>query len=198
MGTKIVMNGFLTWGAHSIWHPTKISSNHMRVSMEKMWPWQTILHVRWSGLECENENFWWNGENLDKCETCSGFEKASYIFGTLDKIGCRITCEVGVIKIARGSHLVMKGKMNGIFYALESSTVTSRPNRPFVTTHRDCRLAPQTNTSLSSALRLHSCAPRKTSQEVTHSKIALHRARLTMEFLANAFPRKEDEPCWYE
>src|SRR5690348_16423185 len=41
--------------------------------------------------------------------------------------------------------------------------VTPRPLRPLVTTHRDCRLAPQTNTSPSSALWPHSCAPEKTS-----------------------------------
>ena len=68
--------------------------------------------------------------------------------------------------------------------------VTPRPNGPPVTTHEDCRLAPQTNTSLSSALWPHSCAPRKTSQEVTHPKIAPHQARLTVEFLANELPWK--------
>ena len=66
--------------------------------------------------------------------------------------------------------------------------VTPRPLGPPVTTHGDCRLAPQTNTSLSSALWPHSCAPRKTSQEVTHPKIAPHQARLTVEFLANGLP----------
>ena len=66
--------------------------------------------------------------------------------------------------------------------------VTPRPNGPPVTTHADCRLAPQTNTSLSSAHWPHSCAPGKTSQEVTHPKIAPNQARLTVEFLANELP----------
>ena len=73
--------------------------------------------------------------------------------------------------------------------------VTPRPNGLPVTTHGDYRLAPQTNTSLSSALWPHSCAPKKTSQEVTHPKIAPYQARLTVEFLANGLPRKEDAPC---
>jgi hypothetical protein len=42
-------------------------------------------------------------------------------------------------------------------------SVIPRPNGPLVTTHRDCRLAPQANTSLCSALWPHSCAPKKTS-----------------------------------
>ena len=65
------------------------------------------------------------------------------------------------------------------------SNVTPRPNEPPVTTHGICRLTPQTNTSLSHALWPHSCAPGKTSQEITHPKIDPHQARLTVEFLAN-------------
>ena len=57
-----------------------------------------------------------------------------------------------------------------------------------MTTHGDCRLGPQTNTSLFKALGPYSCALWKTSQEVTHFKIAPHQARLTVEFLANGIP----------
>ena len=66
---------------------------------------------------------------------------------------------------------------------------------PTMTTHRDCRLVPQTNTGISCAHWPHSCASEKTSQEVTYLKIALPQARITMEFLANKLPRKEDAPC---
>ena len=62
--------------------------------------------------------------------------------------------------------------------------VTPRPNGTPVTSHGDCKLAPQTNISLSNALWPYSCVPRKTSQEVTHPKITPHQTRLTMEFLA--------------
>ena len=77
----------------------------------------------------------------------------------------------------------------------ESLFVAPQPLEPPVTIHEDCKLALQTNTSPSSALLPNSCAPRKTSQEVTHPKIAPHQARLTMEFLANGFHKKEDAPC---
>ena len=73
--------------------------------------------------------------------------------------------------------------------------VTPRPLGPLVTTHGDWRLAPQTNASLSSAIWPHSCAPEKTSQEITHPKITPHQAYLTVEFLANWLPRKKDAPC---
>ena len=76
--------------------------------------------------------------------------------------------------------------------------VTPLPNGPLMPTHRDCRLAPQTNTSLSSSLWRHSCTPKKTFQEVTHPKIAPHQARLIVEFLENGLQWKEDAPCWYE
>ena len=69
--------------------------------------------------------------------------------------------------------------------------VTPRPNEPPVTTHGICRLTPQTNTSLSHALWPHSCAPGKTSQEITHPKIDPHQARLTVEFLANVLSWKK-------
>ena len=43
--------------------------------------------------------------------------------GTLDKVGCSITCEEGVIKVGRGSLVVMKEKMSGSLYALKGSTI---------------------------------------------------------------------------
>ena len=73
--------------------------------------------------------------------------------------------------------------------------VTPRPLGPPVTTHGDCRLASQTNTSLFSVLWPHSCAPEKTSQEVTHLKIVPHQARLIVNFLANGLLLKEDATC---
>ena len=76
--------------------------------------------------------------------------------------------------------------------------VPPRPNEPPVTTHRDCILAPQINTSLSSTLWPHSCARRKTSQEAAHLKIDPHQARLTVEFLVNGLPWKENALCCYE
>ena len=60
------------------------------------------------------------------------------------------------------------------------SFVTTRPNRPLVTTQVDYRLAPQINTSLCSALWPYLCATRKTSQEVTHLRIAPLQARLIL------------------
>ncbi|XP_057518411.1 uncharacterized protein LOC130799325 [Amaranthus tricolor] len=45
--------------------------------------------------------------------------------GTLDKIGCKITCEGGVMKVANGSLVVMKGKLNGSLYALEVEVESS-------------------------------------------------------------------------
>ena len=65
---------------------------------------------------------------------------------------------------------------------------TPRPLGPLVTTLGDCRLAPKTNTSLSSALWPHSCALGKTFQEVTHLKVAPYQARLIVEFLVNGLP----------
>ena len=52
-----------------------------------------------------------------------GLKKYLIALGTLDKIGCRITCEGGVMKVARGSLVVMKGKLNGNLYALEGLKV---------------------------------------------------------------------------
>ena len=66
--------------------------------------------------------------------------------------------------------------------------VTPRPLGLPVTTHGDCRMALQTNISFFGALWPHSCAPGKTSQEVTRPKITPHQARLTVEFLANRLP----------
>ena len=60
--------------------------------------------------------------------------------------------------------------------------------RLLVTTHRDYRPTQLTNISLVSGLWPHSCAPRKTSQEVTHPKIAHHQARLTLKALTNELP----------
>ena len=68
------------------------------------------------------------------------------------------------------------------------NNVTLRPLGPLVTTHGDCRLALQTNTNLSSALWPRSCAPQKTSQEITHPNIAPHQTPLIVEFLANGLP----------
>ena len=48
--------------------------------------------------------------------------------GTLDKNGCRISCQGRVIKVIRGSLVVMKGEMNGSLYALEGSTNSSSVN----------------------------------------------------------------------
>ena len=57
-----------------------------------------------------------------------GLKKNLISLGTLDKIGCKITCEGGVMKVARGSLLVMKGKLNGSLYALEVSTILGSAN----------------------------------------------------------------------
>ena len=51
-----------------------------------------------------------------------GLKKNLISLGTLDKIGCRITCEDGIMKVARGSLVVKKGKLNGSLYTLEGST----------------------------------------------------------------------------
>ncbi|AES88048.1 hypothetical protein MTR_4g043740 [Medicago truncatula] len=67
---------------------------------------------------------------------------------------------------------------------------------PFVTPpycFQDCRLTPQTNTSLFTVFCPHSHAFRETSQKVTHLKIALSQARF-VEFLWFRLP-KEDASC---
>ena len=48
-----------------------------------------------------------------------GLKKNLISLGTLDKNGCRITCQGVVMKVIRGSLVMMKGKMNGSLYALE-------------------------------------------------------------------------------
>ena len=42
-----------------------------------------------------------------------GLKKNLISLGTLDKNGCRIACQGGVLKVIKGSLIVMKGKMNG-------------------------------------------------------------------------------------
>ena len=68
--------------------------------------------------------FDWMVRTLTNLRNDSGLKKNLTSLGTLDKIGCRINCEGGVIKIARGSLVVIKGKMNGSFYALEGLTIS--------------------------------------------------------------------------
>ncbi|AES71079.1 hypothetical protein MTR_3g069850 [Medicago truncatula] len=59
----------------------------------------------------------------------------------------------------------------------------------------DCRLTPQTNTSLFGVFCPHSHACRKTSRQVTHPKIAPSQARLTVEFLWNdPIPARPQDP----
>ena len=58
----------------------------------------------------------------------SDLKKNLISLATLDKIRCRITCEGRVMKIARGSLVVMKGKLNGSLYALEGSTILGSTN----------------------------------------------------------------------
>ena len=58
----------------------------------------------------------------------SGLKKNLISLDTLDKIGCRITCEGGVMKVARGSLVVMKEKLNGNLYALEGLTILGSVN----------------------------------------------------------------------
>ena len=57
-----------------------------------------------------------------------GLKKNLLSLGTLDKIGCRITCEGGVMKVAKGSLVVMKGRLNGSLYALQGSTILGSAN----------------------------------------------------------------------
>ena len=48
--------------------------------------------------------------------------------GSLDKIGCRSTCEGEVMKVARRSLVVMKGTLNGSLNALEGSIIFGSTN----------------------------------------------------------------------
>ena len=57
-----------------------------------------------------------------------GLKKNLISLGILDKIGCKITCEGGVIKVARGSLVVMKGKLNRSLYAFKGSTILGSAN----------------------------------------------------------------------
>ena len=63
---------------------------------------------------------------------------------------------------------------------------------------KDRRLAPQITTSLFGVLRPRSHAACKTSQEVTHPKIAPQQVRLTMEFLRVGFLKRNVHLWWYE
>jgi len=56
---------------------------------------------------------------------------------------------------------------------------------------KDCRLAPQITTSLSDVLSHHLHAAWETSWEVTHYKISLQHASLTMELLRVGFPKRK-------
>jgi len=55
---------------------------------------------------------------------------------------------------------------------------------------QDCRLTPQTNTSLFSIFCLHSHASREISHKVTHPKIVHNQALLTVEFLSFGLPKR--------
>ena len=57
-----------------------------------------------------------------------GLKKNLISLGTLDKNGCRIACQGGVLKVIRGSLIVMKGKMNRSLYTLEGSTISGSVN----------------------------------------------------------------------
>jgi Pol polyprotein len=57
-----------------------------------------------------------------------GLKKNLISLGTLDKNGCRISCQGGVMKVIRWLLVVMKGKMNEILYALEGFTVSGSVN----------------------------------------------------------------------
>ena len=63
--------------------------------------------------------------------------------------------------------------------------VTPRALGLQVTTYGDCRLAPQTNTSLFQRTLTLLVRARENFSRSIHPKIALHLARLTVEFLAN-------------
>ena len=65
---------------------------------------------------------------LTNVRNVPGLKKNLTSLGTLDKIGCRITCEGRVMKVARGSLVVMKGKMNGSLYALEGLIISDSAN----------------------------------------------------------------------
>ena len=58
----------------------------------------------------------------------SSLKKNLISLGTLDKIRYRYTFVAGVMKVDRGSIVVMKGKMNGSMYALEGSTISGSVN----------------------------------------------------------------------
>ena len=62
---------------------------------------------------------------LSNVRHASGKKKNIISLGTLDKIGCKITCEGGVLQVARLSLVVRKGKMKGSFYAFKGSTISS-------------------------------------------------------------------------
>ena len=62
---------------------------------------------------------------LSNVRHASGMKKSIISLGTLDKIGCKITCEGGVLQVASLSLVVMKGKMKGSFYACKGSTISS-------------------------------------------------------------------------
>ena len=57
-----------------------------------------------------------------------GLKKNLISLSTLDKNGCRIACQGGVLKVIRRSLVVIKGKMYGSLYTLEGSTIFGSVN----------------------------------------------------------------------
>ena len=61
---------------------------------------------------------------LDGVRHVPGLRKNLISLGTLDILGCRCTCEGGVMKITKGSLILTKGSMVGPLYVLQGSLVT--------------------------------------------------------------------------
>ena len=57
-----------------------------------------------------------------------GLKKNLISLGTLDKNGCRISCQGGVMKVIRGSLILTKGEMNRSLYSQVGSTISGSVN----------------------------------------------------------------------
>lgn len=75
-----------------------------------------------NNFKCKEIGIGTHNQDIVICQTCSRQNLIS--LGTLDENGCKYTAEGGVMKISRGSLVLMKGIKIGTLYKLEGSTTT--------------------------------------------------------------------------
>ena len=86
-------------------------------------------HGWWSSMQHERDTYgsyqhvWWDGTRIEGSEICTSTEKESYLSWCLKGIG---SFGDGVLKMTRGSMVVLKGVWRNNLYYLKSSTVTGQ------------------------------------------------------------------------